>query len=172
MWNPDLMTWLSSPTIYNIKVQKQVKYLGDIICKGKRCLRRWLFKIIGVNYIFINRWLQREIPMLKKIFLTKIDNNLSQLIYLTPYLLISVHFIKVINRINFNCIWKNKCNNYIRKVDMLLRPRPFCVYLPSLSHSSLCTCGLTSLSSRSTVDWTGITPSARFSQLHLVWGIC
>lgn len=67
--------------LYNIKVKKEVKYLGIVISKDKATTDN---KNIGDNIEkckgILNRWLQRDITIFGRVLLSKMD-SLSRLIY-------------------------------------------------------------------------------------------
>ena len=67
--------------------------------------------------LILNRWLQSDITIFERVLLSKMD-SLFRLIYPAVSLPISTNMIKAINKINFNFIWRNKCQN-IRKIDMV-----------------------------------------------------
>lgn len=104
--------------IGNIKVKKEIKYLGITITRNKEIREREnILRNIDKCKLILNSWLQRDITVFGRILLSKTE-SLSRAIYPAFSLEISDNIIKLINRINFNFIWKNKCH-YIRKADMI-----------------------------------------------------
>lgn len=100
--------------VYGIPMKSSVKYLGihitkdqaevetlNITSKTEECKAR------------LNLWLQRDISILGRIFLTKME-SLATCIYPAYSLAVSNRAIKIINQINFDYIWRKKVH-YIKK---------------------------------------------------------
>ena len=105
-------------TLHNVKIKKEVKYLGIVISKDKIITENMnIGNSIDKCKPILNRWLQRDITIFGRVLLSKMD-SLSRLVYPACSLPISARMIKSINTINFKFIWKNKCQ-YIRKDDMV-----------------------------------------------------
>uniref|UniRef100_A0A3B1J8J0 Reverse transcriptase domain-containing protein n=1 Tax=Astyanax mexicanus TaxID=7994 RepID=A0A3B1J8J0_ASTMX len=105
-------------TLYNIKVKKEVKYLGILICKDKAVSEKNnMHNNIEKCKLILNKWIPRDITIFGRTLLTKMD-SLSRLIYPASSLAMPPDIIKAINKINFNFVWKNKCH-YIRREDMV-----------------------------------------------------
>ena len=62
-------------------------------------------------------WLQRDLTVFGTTFLTKME-SLARCIYLAYSMPISSQFIKAINQLNFNFIWKNRVL-YIKKSEIV-----------------------------------------------------
>lgn len=105
-------------SLYDIKIKKEVKYLGIIISKNKTITENMnVCNNVDKCKSILNRWLQRDISIFGRVLLSKMD-SLSRLIYPAFSLPISTRMIKKINTINFNFIWRNKCQ-CIRRIDMI-----------------------------------------------------
>ncbi len=74
-------------------------------------------KIIDKCQVKLNSWLLRDISLLGRIFLTKME-SISRLIYPAYTIAISNRDIKKNQSDNFGYIWKKK-TNYIKKVEMI-----------------------------------------------------
>lgn len=107
-----------SQLLYDIKVKKEVKYLGITISKDHKVLEKVnISDNVDKCKTILNKWLQRDITIFGRILLTKMD-SLSRFIYPAYSLSISNKVIKTINSLNFNFIWRNKCH-YISKDDLV-----------------------------------------------------
>lgn len=105
-------------SLFNIKIKKEVKYLGVVITKDKMVSDKVnIWDNIDKCKLILNRWLQRDISIFGRILLTKMD-SLFRFIYPAYSLPVSNKMIKTINKLNFNFIWRNK-NHYIRKEDLI-----------------------------------------------------
>ncbi|XDV24167.1 hypothetical protein PO909_028416, partial [Leuciscus waleckii] len=105
-------------SLSNIQTKREVKYLGIIISKDKDVMEnKNVLNNIDKCKSILNRWLQRDLTIFGRVLLSKMD-SLSRLIYPTFSLPISTRMIKLINKVNFTFIWRNKCQ-YIRKDDMI-----------------------------------------------------
>jgi len=65
----------------------------------------------------LNAWLQRDLTIFGRTYLTKME-SLSRLIYPSYSMAIPNRFIKDINQLNFNFIWKNRVH-YIKKAEII-----------------------------------------------------
>lgn len=107
-----------SHSLYNIKIKKEVKYLGIIISKDKATTENMnVCNNVDKCKSILNRWLQRDVSIFGRVLLSKMD-SLSRLIYPAFSLPISSRMIKKINTVNFKFIWRNRCQ-YIRKIDLV-----------------------------------------------------
>lgn len=87
---------------YNIPIRSVVKYLGIHISKNpteRENLNVWRTKL--------NSWLLRDISLLGRVFLTKLE-SISRCIYPAYSLAIPNRAIKKVNQINFDYIWRKK----------------------------------------------------------------
>lgn len=112
----ELLPIHSSPltTIHNIPVKSTVKYLGIHITKDINTLDNLnIWNTLDKCKSYLNMWSQRDISIIGRIFLTKME-CLSRFIYPADSLSLSKSAIKTINQANFNYIWNRK-THYIRK---------------------------------------------------------
>lgn len=65
--------------------------------------------------LIMNNWLQRDITIFGRISLMKIE-SLSRLIYPCFSLAVSAKKIKVINKLNFDFIWKMKSHYFVKVI--------------------------------------------------------
>lgn len=75
-----------------------------------------LWKVVDNCQSKLNLWLLRDISLLGRIFLTKMD-SLSRCIYPAYSLSIPNKVIKKINQINFDYIWRKKAH-YIKRAEL------------------------------------------------------
>lgn len=102
---------------YNIPIKSAVKYLGIYISKDsieREYMNLW--NVIDKCQIKLNSWLLRDISLLGRIFLTKMD-SLSRFIYPAYSLAIPNKVIKKINQVNFDYIWRKKVH-YIKRANL------------------------------------------------------
>uniref|UniRef100_A0A1A8L6V8 Reverse transcriptase domain-containing protein n=1 Tax=Nothobranchius pienaari TaxID=704102 RepID=A0A1A8L6V8_9TELE len=102
---------------YNIPIRSTVKYLGIHISKDpteRENLNIW--KTIAECQTKLNSWLLRDISLLGRVFLTKME-SISRCIYPAYSLTIPNRAIKKINQINFDYIWRKKMH-YIKRAEM------------------------------------------------------
>uniref|UniRef100_A0A3B3H9P1 Reverse transcriptase domain-containing protein n=1 Tax=Oryzias latipes TaxID=8090 RepID=A0A3B3H9P1_ORYLA len=100
--------------LHNIPVRTVVKYLGVHISKDSKTMEEMnLWKTLEKCKVNLNMWSQRDISILGRVFLTKLE-CLSRFIYPAYSLPIPKSARKAINQANFNFIWKNK-THYIKK---------------------------------------------------------
>lgn len=105
----------SQKEIYNIPIKSEIKYLGVYITKDQK--QNQLLNIekkIKEGKTKLNSWLQRDLSILGRIFLTKME-CLSRCIYPAYSNAIPSKLIKSINQINLNLIWRNR-PHYMKKV--------------------------------------------------------
>lgn len=100
--------------ISNINVQKEVTYLGLIICKDQNARTLLNFSpIVKKAQTKFNQWLQRDLTVKGRVLLSKAE-GLSRLTYAALSLYVDNKTCGNIDRILFNFIWKNR-THYIRK---------------------------------------------------------
>ncbi len=100
----------------NISVKNEIKYLGIWLSKRTDNLEHLN---VDTNLekcrLIMNNWLQRDITIFGRILLMKIE-SLSRLIYPCFSLAVSVKKIKVINKLNFDFIWKMKSHYFVKVI--------------------------------------------------------
>uniref|UniRef100_A0A1A8EWE2 Reverse transcriptase domain-containing protein n=1 Tax=Nothobranchius korthausae TaxID=1143690 RepID=A0A1A8EWE2_9TELE len=102
---------------YNIPIRSTVKYLGIHISKDltdRENLNIW--RTIAECQTKLNSWLLRDISLLGRVFLTKME-SISRCIYPAYSMTIPNRAIKKINQINFDYIWRKKMH-YIKRAEM------------------------------------------------------
>ncbi len=105
-------------SISNMRVKTEVKYLGITVTRNKEIREKEnILKNIAKCKKILNLWLQRDITIFGKVLLSKME-SISRAIYPAYSLSISENVINLLNKTNFNFIWKEKCH-YIRKADMI-----------------------------------------------------
>ncbi len=92
---------LDSPVTRN----KEIKEKENILKNIDKCKK------------MLNLWLQRDITIFGRVLLSKME-SISRAIYPAYSLGISENMINLLNKTNFNFIWKEKCH-YIRKADTI-----------------------------------------------------
>ncbi len=105
-------------SIGNMRVKTEVKYLGITVTRNKEIKEKEnILKNIDKCKKMLNLWLQRDITIFGRVLLSKME-SISRAIYPAYSLGISENMINLLNKTNFNFIWKEKCH-YIRKADMI-----------------------------------------------------
>lgn len=100
--------------MFNLPVKKCVKYLGIHICKDHKERQQLNFSSkLKKSKTILNLWLQRDISILGRILLTKVE-GISRFVY--PALSLNVHdsICKDINTIFTNFVWKNR-HHHLKK---------------------------------------------------------
>ena len=93
---------------YNIPVKSTVKYLGIHISKKpteRENMNVW--KVITECQTKLNSWLLRDISLLGRVFLIKME-SISRCIYPVYSLAMPNKAIKKVNQMNFDYVWKKK----------------------------------------------------------------
>uniref|UniRef100_A0A669EBX3 Reverse transcriptase domain-containing protein n=1 Tax=Oreochromis niloticus TaxID=8128 RepID=A0A669EBX3_ORENI len=105
---------------FNIPVKSTVKYLGVYITKNKNDLDNLnIWEKIQICRTHLNNWAQRDLSILGRIFLTKME-SISRLVYPAYAVGVPKSAIKAINQLNFDFIWKRK-THYIRQGNLVKR---------------------------------------------------
>ena len=99
---------------YDTPIKSCVKYLGIHITKDARSSETLNIqdKILECKSR-LNIWLQRDLTVFGRTYLTKME-SLSRCIYPAYSMAIPDKFIKTVNQLNFNFIWKNRAH-YLKK---------------------------------------------------------
>lgn len=108
----------SLKNICNIPIKSEIKYLGIYLSKDQK--QSQLLNVenkIKECKSRLNIWLQRDLSILGRIYLTKME-CLSRCIYPAYSNAISNKLIKSINQINLNFIWRNR-PHYLKKSYMV-----------------------------------------------------
>uniref|UniRef100_A0A3P9J195 Reverse transcriptase domain-containing protein n=1 Tax=Oryzias latipes TaxID=8090 RepID=A0A3P9J195_ORYLA len=104
--------------INHIPIKSEIKYLGIYINKDQKIGQsRNVGEKLDECKTRLNMWLQRDISLLGRIYLTKME-GLSRCIYPSYSNAIPNKMIKSINQMTFNFIWRNK-PHYMRKNYMV-----------------------------------------------------
>ena len=104
--------------ICNIPIKSEIKYLGVYLTKDQKQSQYLnVEQKIKTSKAILNSWLQRDLSILGRIYLTKME-CLSRCIYPAYSSAIPNKLIKSINQINLNFIWRNK-PHYMKKSDMI-----------------------------------------------------
>lgn len=99
--------------LYNIPVKSSVTYLGIVITKNTDEQCKLNFNpIIDKTKRRFNQWLQRDLSLNGRILLTKAE-GISRLIYTALALHVDANTSKLIDKILYNFVWKNK-THYIK----------------------------------------------------------
>ena len=103
---------------YHIPIKSSVKYLGIHITKDAKISEPLNIqdKILECK-CRLNIWLQRDLTVFGRKYLTKME-SLARCIYLAYSMAIPNKYIKTINQLNFNFIWKNRVH-YIKKTEII-----------------------------------------------------
>ncbi len=102
----------------NIPIKSSVKYLGIHITKDARISETLnLQDKIPECKSKLDMWLQRDLTVFGRTYLTKME-SLARCIYPAYSMAIPDKFIKAVNQLNFNFIWKNRVH-YFKKSEIV-----------------------------------------------------